>query len=91
MSVVIIGWSIVGSVGPSQGESQSQVESWPVSRQSAPTSLYPLLIERLDLSGPEGLSPLSLLELVWVKRCSWDRIPLKLHVWKEENGRHGTA
>lgn len=91
VSVVITGWGVVGSTGPGQGGSQSQVESWPVSRGSAPTSLHPPLTQHLNLSGPEGLSPLSLLELVWVKRGSWARIPLKLPVWKEENGRHETA
>lgn len=78
-------------MGPGQVGSQSQVENWLESRGSAPTFLHLLLTQRLDLSGSEGLSPLSLLELVWVKRGSWDRILLKLPVWKEENGRHETA
>lgn len=38
------------------------------SRGSTSTSLHLLMIQHLDLSGPEGLSPLSLLELMSVER-----------------------
>jgi hypothetical protein len=94
VSVVTTGWGVVGSTGLGQEGSQHQVGSGPgTERGSAPTSLHLLLIQHLDLSGPEGLSPLSLLELMAVERGSWDRsrVLLKLPAWKEENRRHETA